>query len=47
MGVECKPFVGMVVSDGDAVEINVVVVVSALGEVVVIQRADDGQDQRE
>ncbi len=46
MGVECKPFVGMVVSDANAVEINVIVGVGTLREVVVIQRADDGQSQR-
>lgn len=47
MGVECKPFVGMVVIDADAAEIDVVVSVVTLGEVVVIQRANYGQNQRE
>lgn len=47
MGVQREPFVRVIVRNGCAVEINVVVVVSALGEVVVIHRADDRQDQRE
>ena len=35
----------MVVGNGSAVEVNVVVVVDAFGEMVVIQGADDGQNQ--
>ena len=47
MGVQCEPIVGVMVRNGAAVEINVGVGVGALRKVVVIQRADDGQSQRE
>ena len=47
MGVQCEPIVGVIVRNGAAVEINVVVGVGTLRKVVVIQRADDGQSQRE
>lgn len=47
VGVQRDPFVGVIVGYGGAVEVDMVVVVSTLGEVVVIHRADYGQNQRE
>lgn len=41
--VQCESIVGMTVSYGHAVQVNVVVAVRALGEVVIVQGAEDGQ----
>lgn len=47
MGVQREPFVGMIVRNWYAVEIDVLVRVRTLGEVVVVQRADNRHGKRE
>ena len=47
VGVQREPFIGVMVRDGGAVEVDMVVAVGTLGEVVIVKRTDDGQNQRE